>query len=235
MEKHEIKNLYEGYTDQLYNLDPGQALKYVCYDLSICRNCLFLYGYIVKSFTDAVTKTKKSEGHYQKCRCMEDEDRKNNKPGHSWQGFDYNRAVEFCHCCSRELINCGIKFSSFYCTDCKKMIEKHNNNLKNIQIPYGRHSFMNNLMLEVPYTEEQKKSFETNLTVFFNKGDKVREWQKLCLFENLHDLGFNFKKDIDLPLYDAFVDNLSRSKEELFLNMVSYLTDEEGINDIIQE
>jgi hypothetical protein len=79
---------------------------------------------------------------------------------------------------------------------------------------------MNNLMLRVPYTEEQYTRFNNNLTCFFDKVDKVREWQKLCLFENLIDLGSDFKKDIDLPLYDELLWKLKISKEESFRGML---------------
>ena len=75
---------------------------------------------------------------------------------------------------------------------------------------------MNNLMLKVPYTEEQYIRFNNNLDCFFDKVDKIREWQKLCLFENLHDLGFRFFKDADLPRYDERLLYLIRSKNEMF-------------------
>jgi len=125
MENSETKNLYEGYTDHLYTLDPRQTLKFGCYDLTICRKCLHLYGRVVQQFIDPAAGVNKSLWLYQKCRCMEDEEKANGKIISPWWGFDYNKAVEFCYCCSGELINCGLKFSWFYCTDCKEMVEDH--------------------------------------------------------------------------------------------------------------
>jgi hypothetical protein len=220
MGKSAYDDHYKGYTDILNNLDPKKSLRYGCYDLTICRRCLKLYGWLVRTYTDSVTEDKKSEWHYQKCKCMEADDSKNSKTEPKWNGFDYNTAVEFCYCCSRELINSGSKYSLFYCTDCNERVKGHNNKLGYALIPLGRHSFMNNLMLRVPYTEEQYTRFNNNLTCFFDKVDKVREWQKLCLFENLIDLGSDFKKDIDLPLYDELLWKLKISKEESFRGML---------------
>jgi hypothetical protein len=152
-------------------------------------------------FIDSVTGTKKDKWLYQKCRCMEEEDLKKGKTIDPWLDFDYNQSVEFCYCCSRELINCGLKYSWFYCTDCKKMVEDYNRHSLALQIPLGRHSFLNGLMLQVPYTDKEEALFKIRLDIFIGRIEKIREWKKLWLFENPHDLEFNFKKDIDLPLY----------------------------------
>ena len=158
---------------------------------------------------------------------MKKEDDKNEVKVRLWPGSNFNTSVEFCHCCSKALINTGSKFSSFYCEDCKQLISDYNNQSASLQIPMGRHSFMNGVKLQMPFTKKEERQFTLNLSSFFKYIDLVREWQKLCLFENLHDLGFNFSGDIALPYYDRLIQNPENGKRGYFLRMVEYLKERE--------
>ena len=215
--------LYKGFSDLMPNLDSERTLRFGSYDLVICRKCLKLYGRLVRVLNESPTGRKRSGWRYQKCQCMKDEDKKNGKSIPRWQGNDYNTSVEFCYCCSKKLINSGSKFSSFYCDECLKLVKENNNQPENIQIPLGRHSFMNEIKLKIPFSKEEEVQFNFQLNHFFEKVDLIGEWQKFCLFENLHDLGFNFQRDISLPYYDKLLSGQNNDSIIQFKKMVKFL------------
>jgi hypothetical protein len=217
------KKPFRGLMDPLPNLDPGKNLKFDNHDLTICRKCLTLYGSLVHILSESPTGTIRSGWRYQKCSCMKKEDDKNGVKVRLWPGNNFNTSVEFCHCCSKELINTGSKFSSFYCDDCKKLISEHNNQPGNIQIPMGRHSFMNGIKMGIPFSKKEEIEFTLNLNIFFKSIDLVSEWQELCLFENLHDLGFRFTNDIALPYYDKLIQEPEKNKFSYFAKMLEYI------------
>jgi hypothetical protein len=217
--------LYKGFSDPMPNLDSEKTLLFGSYDLIICRKCLKLYGRLVRILPDLATGRKRSGWRYQKCQCMIDEDKKNGKSVPRWLGNDFNISVEFCHCCSKKLINSGSRFSSFYCSECLKLIKENNDQSENLQIPLGRHSFMNNINLKVPYSKEEEAQFTIRLNNFFEKVGLIREWQKYCLFENLHDLGFNFQSDISLSYYDSLIKKQEDDSLIQFKRMIKFLCD----------
>ena len=87
----------------------------------------------------------------------------------------------------------------------------------------GRHSFMNGIKLGIPFSEKEETQFRSNLNTFFKNVDLVFEWQTLCLFENLHDLGFRFKNDIALPYYDKLIQKPENDKFTYFAKMLEYI------------
>ena len=218
------KKPYRGLMDPLPNLDPGQNLKFGAHDLTICSKCLTLYGRLVHILPETSTGRKRSGWRYQKCKCMKKEDDKNGMKVRLWPGNNFNTSVEFCHCCSKELINSGSRFSSFYCNDCRELIFEYNKQEDIMSIPLGRHSFMNDIKLTYPYSDEEFRQFNKVVNYFFRKVDLVQDWQRLCLFHNLHDLGFRFGNDISIHLYDKMLPNLENDKAGLFQQMVTFLT-----------
>lgn len=212
---------YKGFSDPLPNLDPDCTLIFGSHDLVICRKCLNLYGRLVRVLKNSSDGTKRSGWRYQKCKCMTDENKKSGKPTILWPGNDYNTSVEFCYCCSKRLINSGSRFSSFYCSNCRKLIVEYNNQADVIQIPMGRHSFMNGIKLAVPFSKVDGDQFDKELKGFLQAIDLIKEWQKLRLFENLHDIGFKFHNDISLSHYDSLIE----SKEDDSLNSIEKMKD----------
>ena len=87
----------------------------------------------------------------------------------------------------------------------------------------GRHSFMNGIKLGIPFSEKEETQFRSNLNTFFKNVDLVEEWQKLCLFEDLHDLGFRFENDIALPYYDKLIQKPEKDKSSCFARMLEYI------------
>jgi hypothetical protein len=215
--------LYKRFADPLPNLDPEGNLHFGVYDLIICRRCLGLYGRLVRELPPSPEGKRRSGWRRQKCKCQKAEDKENGIVTLKWPGNDFNTSVEFCHCCSKALINTGSKFSSFYCCDCLAMVEEHNNHKEKMQIPYGRHSFMNDIKLGSPWSKQEENEFSVKVNGFFKKLDLVWEWQQLCLFQHLHELGFRFRNDISLPYFDSLVPNLKSTKADLFKSMVEYL------------
>ncbi len=217
------KKAYRGLMEPLPNLDPAKKLQFGSHDLTICRNCLGLYGRLVRILPESAEGRKRSGWRYQKCKCMKKHDEKENIKALTWPGNDFNTSVEFCHCCSKELINTGSKFSSFYCDDCREMVSKYNKQKDKMSIPLGRHSFMNNIKLTFPYSDEEAGQFNRSLEFFFRKADLVSDWQKLCLFNNLHEMGFRFRNDISIPLYDKMLPDIKISKADSFNMMVNFI------------
>jgi hypothetical protein len=209
----------------LPNLDPSKNLKFGSHDLVICHKCLTLYGRLVHILPESADGKRRSGWRYQKCRCMKKEDDKNKTKIRLWPGHDFNTTVEFCHCCSKELINTGSKFSSFYCNDCRELVIRYNKQTEKMSIPLGRHSFMNDIKLTFPYSDEEGRQFDNDLKYFFKKVDLMWDWQRLCLFHNLHDLGFRFGNDISIHLYDKMLPNLENDKAGLIQQMVNFLSD----------
>ena len=172
--------------------------------------------------TCILNREKKKRLALSEMQMHEKKDDKNGIKGRLWPGSDFNTSVEFCHCCSKALINTGSRFSSFYCDDCRNLVAEHNQS-ETILIPMGRHSFMNGIKLGIPYLEKEETQFKSNLSTFFKYVDLVEEWQKLCLFENLHDLGFYFRNDIALAYFDKLIQKPEVGKRDYFLRMVEFI------------
>jgi hypothetical protein len=216
-------NFYKGFYDPLPKLDPDRSLIYGAYDLSICRNCLQMYGRLVRVLPNSPEGHKRSAWRKQKCQCMKNEDKSNGIADKIWPGNDFNTSVELCYCCGKKLITSGSKFSSFYCVDCKKIIEAFNKYSEDLQIPLGRHSFMIGLRLQLPCTSKEEELFKKKLDGFFRKVDLVFEWRKLTLFENLHDLGFHFDADISIGYYDSLIKIGENDSDKKFTAMLAYI------------
>ncbi len=235
MEKIVYKKLYNGLMDPLTNLDPGQSLKFGSHDLTICRKCLTLYGRLVHILPESPTGIRRSGWRYQKCQCMQKEDDKNVVKVGLWPGNNFNTSVEFCHCCSKELINTGSKFSSFYCDECNQLVGEHNNQYGSVLIPLGRHSFMNGIKLGIPFSKKGETQLTSELNTFLKNVGLVQEWQKLSLFENLHDLGFRFTNDIALPYYDKLIQKPEKNKLSYFAKMLEYIKTNQLIPEAINK
>jgi len=90
-------------------------------------------------------------------------------------------------------------------------------------IPLGKHSFLNGIMLISPYSKEEARQFNNEIKDFFNRISSIIDWQKYSLFENLHEMDFDFKEDIPLSVYDRLITELKKDKESRFRSMVEFL------------
>jgi hypothetical protein len=224
MEKRITENCSKGYENSLINLDPKGELLYVCYDLSICKSCLKPYGQIVRSME--INHDPQSKWYSLNCKCKKEEYEKDGIRNPENKASDIKTSIEFCQCCSMELINFGSKYSSFFCDDCLRLATCYNEIVGKNLIPMGKHSFMNGIMLISPYTKEEARQFKIEIKDFFKRIPLIMEWQKYALFENLYDLGFDLKTDIPISDYDKLVVRLKKDKPKKFNNMVEYLNNQ---------
>lgn len=221
MENVNSKNYYLENPKVLPNLDPSKKLKLGWFNLSICSQYLDIRGQTVEFIhrgKETVTRY-----HYQQCRCLDEEDIADDNVIPVWLYYHFNKAVEFCHCCSKELINTGSNYSLLYCDDCLKLVLDYNGNARRRQLPLTRHPSINGIVLVPPYTEKEEETYRSRVSIFNEKLNTINEWQKLCLFENLHDLGFDLKQNINMADYNECVNDLRHSKEYYLNRMVHYL------------
>lgn len=188
----------------------------------ICKSCLNLYGGVVRK----INKNPQSEWHFISCKCKNEKGKKSGTLNAEKPASDIKTSIEFCQCCSTELINFGSKYSSLFCNDCLNLATRYNEISGKNLIPLGKHSFMNGLMLISPYTKDEARQFEIEIKAFFKRISLIFEWQKYALFENLHDLGLDLKSDIPISDYDRFVARLKKNKQTKFNRMVEYLNNQ---------
>lgn len=205
----------------LENLDPKGELLYGCSDLLICKTCLKLYGRTAR--TSDKGKDQGSVSHFINCNCRIGDAEKKRTVNPKKTDSVVKTTVQFCQCCSMELINFGSKYSSFFCEDCLNLATYYNKISGKNLIPLGKHSLLNGILLVSPYTREEARQFNIQIKAFFKRITLIIEWQKYALFENLHDLGFDFKEDIPLSVYDRFIVGLKKDKYSRFSNMVEFL------------
>lgn len=221
MEKINKKNNFKRYNIRLPNLDTKGDLPGDCYDLTICRQCLMPYGKLERmaEHNDQLV----SETFFQDCQCKDSENLKTRKSNPEETGHYTEPYVDFCHCCSKELIKTGSKYHPFYCSDCLKLVYDYNSLSDQISIPVGRHSFLNGIMLISPYTKKEYREYRKEIDDFIKGIGIIKEWRRYSLFENLHELGFDMKSDITISEFDRLVGNLNKNKQTKFNEMVEFL------------
>ena len=228
MEEINKKNNTNSYVNRLPNLDPDGDLPVDCYDLTICSTCLVPYGKLERS--TGHNNQKVSQSLFQYCQCKDYENQKAGKIHQKETGHNAEPYVDFCHCCSKELIKTGSKYNPFYCADCLRLVLEYNSITDRISVPVGRHSFLNGLILIGTYSKKEEREFNIEIDAFIKKIGIIKEWHKYSLFENLHDLGFDLKSDIPVSEYDRMVVNLRKPKQTKFNEMVEYLKNQKSTN-----
>ena len=224
MEKRINEKCLKGYENPLFNLDPKGELLYGCSDLTICKSCLKPYGQIVGSME--INHDPQSKWYSLNCKCKNEKNEKDGTVNPDKTASELKTAIEFCQCCSMELINFGSKYSVFFCNDCLKLATLYNEFTGKNIIPLGKHSFMNGIMLISPYTRAEAKEFKIEIKAFFERISLIMDWQKYALFENLYDLGFDLKTDVPISDYDRLIIKLKKDKQNKFNNMVEYLNNQ---------
>ena len=208
-------------SSRLSNLLPGINVRKETYDLMICKKCLQLYEMDI-SLNRKYNRNENRRKLLQKCQCKSLE---TSLIEETWKGFDFNKKVELCYCCSMELINSGSRWSVFYCDECKDRVRAFNDIVGKVVIPLGRHSVMNSLVIEYKShdLDVEISKFVTGWNSLVGIIDKIVDWSTQFLFQNLHDLGFRFDSDIRLKEYDECLPDLRTTKKETFLNMLDFL------------
>lgn len=134
--------------------------------LRICRTCAKVYD--------------DGDDSAQRCAC----DRRDQS---GWPGYDYNEHTCLCHCCMREPLRSGSRWSVWFCEACKQRVLALNRRIGLSVIPIGRHSLMNGIGLPVDSATDRAEvaSFATGLTSFFERINDLYEWTRVKLHTNL--------------------------------------------------
>lgn len=59
-----------------------------------------------------------------------------------WPRRDFNERAHLCECCCSFVLGSGSKFSTWFCTDCRELVDAYNERWGRTVIPVGRHTFM---------------------------------------------------------------------------------------------
>ena len=134
--------------------------------LRICRTCAKLYDDVDDSG--------------QHCACY-----RRNQLG--WPGYDYNEHTGLCHCCVRETLPSGSRWSVWFCEACKERVLALNRRIGLSVIPIGRHSLMNGVGLsgEAATRRAEAAAFTAGLQSFFGRINDLHEWTRVKLHTNL--------------------------------------------------
>ena len=111
MGKRITEKILKGHENSLINLDPKGELLYGCSDLMICKSCLKLYGRVVRKIDKS--QDPQSEWYFMNCNCKNKEVEKNGTVNPEKAVSEIKTSIEFCQCCSMELINFGTNFARF--------------------------------------------------------------------------------------------------------------------------
>ncbi len=106
-------------------------------DAHVCGACHRISGSIL------------DQGWKQTCRCED-----LGTQGERWRNRDFATNAELCYCCGAVLLRSGSKFSVWFCRACKAEVTALNQGVGRCVVPIGRHSFMNNLFISGPKSQD---------------------------------------------------------------------------------
>jgi len=130
--------------------------------------------------------------------------------------FDIQQLVTLCHCCGKELLKSGSKWSVWFCDYCKGRVREFNVSYGIALIPIGRHSLMNQVVLDKPFNERAVNNFTAGIIGLQNRIGSIHEWRKIIIAQNLKFLGYS----CDAPLDDYLSKvKMLPSKEVAFRKM----------------
>lgn len=155
----------------------------------------------------------------QLCRCSSTEDHRAQP-----RAGDLNRAFELCRCCGLEALPSGSRWSVWFCRPCKDQVRALNNRAGRCGVPIGRHSLMNQVVLD-PFADVDVSvpTFTGHLTSMFERIKVTGSWAAAVVELNLEALGLPPDDDVDLDAYLAAVGTLTSIKTQRFSQMVDRL------------
>ena len=176
--------------------------------MKVCMKCGGIYGF----WHDPSGQVGSSGGidYYQKCGCKtpKPDMPPKGKSREKWPGFDFNEVITLCHCCGREVLRSGSKWSVWFCEVCRKRVIQFNTQYRKTIIPIGRHSIMAGYALSGKESADENKvhQFMTNLKSLFKRIDVLEEWRVRIMSRNLKSL--RYSKDVTLVEYLSKVKDL---------------------------
>jgi hypothetical protein len=136
----------------------------VAASVELCRRCLGLRGPCFDTFSHCERT--------QRCSCEPKEP--------LWKGYDYNTAIELCHCCAATTVRSGSRWSPFFCDTCKERVLAYNRAAGFAVIPVGRHSIMNGISLSGAEAKAvvAQGAFEAGIANLFERVDRLWKWHR---------------------------------------------------------
>lgn len=186
----------------------------------ICGRCLGLYEDL------------RPDCREQRCACT----RSSTDP--LWPGFDYNMRLDLCHCCLREALRSGSRWSVWFCGECKERVIAFDRRHGRAVIPIGRHSLMAGVGISGsqlakagdPRTEALVEDFGAKALSLFGAMDHLDVWRDRELARRLEVLG---KAKGDVPLAEYFTESNARaltdpsfSREGSFRALVAHFAED---------
>jgi hypothetical protein len=175
--------------------------------IRICRKCATLYD--------------DGDDSGQRCAC----DRKDQS---SWSGYDYNEHTCLCHCCMRQTLRSGSRWSVWFCQGCKQRVLTLNRRVGLAVIPIGRHSLMNGIGLsgEAATKRSEVDAFTARLNAFFERVNDLYEWTRVKLHTNLLRVDMLWAGDPRLDEYLGAVRAGSHpqlTEEQSFIDLCAFM------------
>jgi hypothetical protein len=171
---------------------------------TICPECCQVRGKLEIRASVLVVAGSAEGGPYdllrhQLCRC---EDRSTEE---RWPGKDFNTYLELCYCCGAEVIESGSKWSIFYCRACMKRVSDLNRAVGRWVFPIGRHTAMHGIGLGGKDLNDERliERFWNATGGLFAAGDRLHEWRRSVVRENLGELGFLPGQEVPLADYHS--------------------------------
>lgn len=217
IKKRKMQEIIKLRKDQGY-MYGDEFVHFVHYeDMFVCSACGGLYGSwkYEPEIKPIYPKRLEMATEYQDCYC-------DRRYGHKeWPGFDINEIVTLCHCCGREVLNSGSRWSVWFCQECKESVITLNTFAQRTIIPIGRHSMMAGYQLKGQDIHETEKieNYAANVNQLFSGIDHLDEWRKCIIGENFKVL--EISKDISLVDYLVWVSKLP-DKNIAFQKMCSF-------------
>jgi hypothetical protein len=157
--------------------------------LLICGQCYELKGPVPG----------RSDGAQQLCSCSPMEV---HCAQPTW-GSDHNTYAELCRCCGLVLLKSGSKWSLWFCSPCKDVVQDLNQAAGRCVIPIGRHSLMNNVAART--TQLQSKvavvAYVDQLRSLFVNMEDLYTWASTVVQRNLAALNLDAEADGALSDY----------------------------------
>ncbi len=161
-------------------------------ELRICRRCGLAYGPWHYPFGENAGAV-----WYQACRCP-------GRPAATKPpNLDIRTVAELCKCCGAEFVPSGLKYSGWFCSDCKERAVELARVLGFWLVPIGRHSLIHGILLTPrdPVTTEVVERFASGFRALCIRMDWLDDWVKQSLPSRLSALGLAVHQDPKLTDY----------------------------------
>jgi hypothetical protein len=193
-------------------------------DLSVmfvCRSCTDIYGPWKQG----------PEGRLQGCCRLH--------PGDSarWPRFDFNKVMELCRCCGRDIArSSGHRFSVWFCEPCRRRVVAFDQRCGRTIIPLGRHSIMAGVSIsgreiaDGSPVEPKIDNFSTSARGLFASMDHLEAWRRRTVAGHLKILGAT--GDVPVATYIRELSRLadtgveSLDKEKTFQGLREFFQEE---------